>query len=259
MMKDAIMFTQEQIDQAAGLFVAARKSGTPGPRLPESCRPADSNASIAIQYRTLELLGEKIGGWKCGIPTPNGVMLAPITASTVTRSTPAAFPGKKATIEPEIAFVMGRDLPARDTAYTDAEIRAAVLEARFCLELINTRFANKNEASFLEILADCFNNWGLFVGPVVENAFTRPLEKLHAKVTTPTETIFDAERSHPSGHPLTSFTWLVHFLNGRGEGLKAGEIVTTGSYAGIVDVPAGEPLRIELAGIGVIETVMTVA
>lgn len=248
------MFTEEQIDQAARLFIQARTSGTPGPRLPESCRPTDAGAAIAIQYRTLELLDEKIGGWKCGIPTPNGVMLAPITASTVTRTAPAPFPGKKATIEPEIAFVMGQDLPPRATAYTDEEIRAAIQEARFCLELINTRFANKGEASFLEILSDCFNNWGLFVGPVVPDAFTRPLEKLHAKITTPTATIFDATRAHPSGHPLTSFTWLVHYLNGRGEGLKAGQIVTTGSYAGVVDVPAGEPVRIELEGVGTIET-----
>ena len=113
------MFTEEQIDQAARLFIQARTSGTPGPRLPESCRPTDAGAAIAIQYRTLELLDEKIGGWKCGIPTPNGVMLAPITASTVTRTAPAPFPGKKATIEPEIAFVMGQDLPPRATAYTD--------------------------------------------------------------------------------------------------------------------------------------------
>jgi len=253
------MFTKEQIDQAAGLFVEARQSGIPGPRLPESCRPPDANAAIAIQYRTLELLGQKVGGWKCGIPTPNGVMLAPIPASNVTRDVPAAFPGKKTTIEPEIAFVLGRDLPPRDTAYTDAEIRDAIQEARFCLELINTRFANKGDASFLEILADCFNNWGLFVGPVVPNALSRPLEKLHAKVTTPTATLFDAVRAHPSGHPLTSFTWLAHYLNGRGEGLKAGEIVTTGSYAGIVDVPAGERLRVELEGIGVIETVLAAA
>jgi 2-keto-4-pentenoate hydratase len=41
--------------------------------------------------------------------------------------------------------------------------------------------------------------------------------------------------------------------------LKAGEIVTTGSYAGIVDVPAGQPLRIELEGIGVIETQFSIA
>src|SRR5258707_1919821 len=98
---------------------------------------------------------------------------------------------------------MAAGLPSGETAYTDEEIHAAVEEARFCLELINTRFASKGDASFLEILADCFNNWGLFVGPVVRDAFSRPLEKLHAKITTPTPTVFDNVRSHPHGHPLT--------------------------------------------------------
>lgn len=253
------MFTSEQADQAARLFLHARQTRTPGPRLPESCRPPDGDAALAIQRRTFELLGEKIGGWKCGIPTPNGVMLAPITASTVFRASPCVVPGPRATIEPEIAFVMGRDLPPRGAAYTDEEIRGAIREARFCLELLDTRFAKKGEASFLEILADCYNNWGLFVGPVVPNALSLPLEQLHAKVATPTQTIFDAVRPHPSGHPLKPLLWLARYLNGRGEGLKAGEIVTTGSYAGIVEVPIGQPLRVELEGIGVIETECTAA
>jgi len=248
------MFTTEQVDQAARLFLRARQTRTPGPRLPESCRPPDADAALAIQRRTLELLGEKTGGWKCGIPTPNGVMLAPITASTIFHAPPCVVPGPKATIEPEIAFVMGRDLAPRGTAYTDEEIRGAIQEARFCLELLDTRFANKGEASFFEILADCYNNWGLFVGPVVPGALNLPLESLRAKITTPTATIFDGVRAHPSGHPLKPYIWLARYLNGRGEGLKAGEIVTTGSYAGIVEVPIGQPLRVELEGIGVIET-----
>ncbi|HEV2202819.1 MAG TPA: hypothetical protein VGR73_23625 [Bryobacteraceae bacterium] len=248
------MFTQEQANQAARLFLRARQTRTPGPRLPESCRPLDADAALAIQRRTLELLGEKTGGWKCGIPTPNGVMLAPITASAIFRASPCAVPGPKATIEPEIAFVMGRDLPPRGAAYTDEEIRDAILESRFVLELLDTRFANKGEASFFEILADCYNNWGLFVGPVVPNALSLPLESLHAKIATPATTIFDGVRPHPSGHPLKPFIWLARYLNGRGDGLKAGEIVTTGSYAGIVEVPIGQPLRVELEGIGVLET-----
>lgn len=248
------MFTQQQVDQAARLFLHARQARTPGPRLPESCRPLDADAALAIQRRTLELLGAKAGGWKCGIPTPNGVMLAPITASTIFRASPCVVPGPKATIEPEIAFVMGRDLPPRGAAYTDGEIRDAILEPRFVLELLDTRFANKGEASFFEILADCYNNWGLFVGPAVPNALSLPLESLHATIATPTTTIFDGVRPHPSGHPLKPFIWLARYLNGCGHGLKAGEIVTTGSYAGIVEVPIGQALRVELEGIGVLET-----
>jgi len=66
-------------------------------------------------------------------------------------------------------------------------------------------------------------------------------------------TIHDRDGRHHSGHPLKAFAWLVQFLNGRGQGPKAGEVVTTGSYAGIVDTPVGVPLRAQLGDLGVIE------
>jgi 2-keto-4-pentenoate hydratase len=50
--------------------------------------------------------------------------------------------------------------------------------------------------------------------------------------------------------------WLANFLPGRGQGLKSGEVITTGSYAGVVEAPVGEPLRIvfgNMGNIGVIE------
>jgi len=68
-------------------------------------------------------------------------------------------------------------------------------------------------------------------------------------VRTPDGVLYDKERGHPSGHPMKSFTWLVHFLNSRGQGLKAGEIVTTGSYAGIVEAPLGVPIQVKLNGL----------
>jgi len=42
----------------------------------------------------------------------------------------------------------------------------------------------------------------------------------------------------------------VPFLNNRGQGLKAGQIVTTGSYAGIVEAPLGVPIHVQLNGFG---------
>ena len=46
----------------------------------------------------------------------------------------------------------------------------------------------------------------------------------------------------------------MQYLNSRGQGLQAGEVVTTGSYAGIVEVPVGVPVRVQLGDLGVIET-----
>jgi 2-keto-4-pentenoate hydratase len=152
-----------------------------------------------------------------------------------------------------VAFLLSRDLPARGTAYTEDELRAAIGESHFVLELLRTSYANKAEASSLEILADAYNNLGLLMGPAIPNALDRPLETLHVTITGGGRTIHDRDGRHPSGHPLKAFSWLVQFVNGRGQGLKAGEVVTTGSYAGIVDVPVGVPLRVQLGDLGVIE------
>jgi 2-keto-4-pentenoate hydratase len=62
--------------------------------------------------------------------------------------------------------------------------------------------------------------------------------------------VFERDAHHPNGHPLTPLVWLANFLSGRKETLKAGQIVTTGSYAGIVQVPIDTPLTVEFGGVG---------
>ena len=245
------MLSAQQIDQAAQLLVAARRSFTPGPCIPEAYRPTDTDGALAIQSRVLALLGEEIGGWKCGTPNPKtGPIVAAIPASAILRSLPCVVPGSKGLVEPEIAFVLGRDLPSRSAPYRDDEIRASIAESRLVVELITTRFADKPSATPPEILADAYNHHGLFIGPVIPAALDHPLEQLHATVTAAGVTLYDGVRPHPSGHPLKAFTWLVHFLTSRGDGLKAGQIVTTGSYAGIVEAPLGTPIHVQLADLG---------
>jgi 2-keto-4-pentenoate hydratase len=245
------VLSPEQIDQAAHHLVAARKAKTPGPTMPESYRPADYESAIAIQERVLEILGEAVGGWKCGTPNPlTGPVFAPLAASGLLRSSPCAVPGDVGLIEPEIAFVMAHDLPPRATPYTDAEIRAAIGEARLVLEFITTHYADRAAATAPEILADAYSHHALFIGPVITNVLDHPLERLHVTIRTAAGALFDKVHPHPSGHPLKSLGWLVPFLNSRGQGVKAGQIVTTGSYAGIVEAPIGVPINVQLNDFG---------
>ena len=160
------------------------------------------------------------------------------------------MPGEIGLIEPEIAFVVAHDLPPRAMPYTDAEIRAAIGEARMVLEFITTHYAARAAATPPEILADAYNHHALFIGPVIPNVLDHPLERLHVTIRTAAGPLFDKVHPHPSGHPLKSLAWLAHFLNGRGQGLKTGQIVTTGSYAGIVEAPLGVPIHVQLNDFG---------
>ena len=70
--------TNRDRELAAQFLVAARKRRTPGSRIPAEFRPADPDDGLAIQVRVTELLGQRIGGYKCSLPsTPRPVLLAP--------------------------------------------------------------------------------------------------------------------------------------------------------------------------------------
>ena len=161
---------ERRIDEAARHLAEARVSGRPGARLPEHCRPGDIESALAIQQRVVALMGQKIGGWKCSLPPAAGrINAAPILAPTIVRASPCAVAatGQTARIEPEVAFVMAADLPHRERLYSEAEVRAAIGETRLVLELLGTRYAEPAQADWLEMLADCVQNQGLFIGPVL--------------------------------------------------------------------------------------------
>jgi len=240
--------TTAATEAAAAYLAAARRGGRTGPGIPEACRPADLDSALAIQRRVMALLGGTVGGWKCSVPTEaRPVLCAPIYAATVVAAPgrPSVVAGDLVKIEPEIALVIGSDLPPRAQPYSEAEVRSAVREARLVLELIGSRYADPTRVSFPELLADSVANQGLYVGPVVEGALDRPLDRLAIRVSSPSETLFTREGSHPDGHPLRPLVWLANFLAARGEALRAGQIVTTGSYCGMLDVPVGVPLTVQ--------------
>ncbi len=249
------MLTATQCDQAARHLLAARRAGQPVLRLAEACRPTNAADALAIQRRVQELLGAQTGGWKCSVPTAGrSIACAAIFATTIARASPwrVIDRGGRARIEPEVAFVLGLDLPSRATPYAEPEVRAAIAETRLVLELLGSRYADPSEVEFPELLADHVSNQGLFVGPIVRDGLQRQLDAFALVVETPSTTLFAGEGRHPDGHPLRPLVWLANFLASRAEmgGLTAGTIVTTGSYAGALEVPLGIPLRVTFGGLG---------
>jgi len=245
--------TTAATEDAARFLVAARQARQPGERIPEASRPAEVDAALAIQKRVTELLNLSIGGWKCSVPTPpRPVPMAPIYAPTIFASSPCPILPIKgmARIETEIAFVMARDLPQRDAPYSEAEVRATIRAPHLVLELIGPRYANPAMASFPEQLADAIANHGLFVGPAVPTALDHPLDVIPIAIDAAGKSLHAVQGKHPDGHPLKPLVWLVNYLAQRGEGLTAGQIVTTGSYCGVVDVPLETPLSIRFGDLG---------
>ena len=248
----------DRVKVAAQTLTELRHTGRFVQRLPEGCIPQTVDEALKIQERTIRILGE-VGGYKCSVPAgERTAVVAPIFASTISTQGPVSVQpaspesGATARIEPEIAFVLGRDLPPRDTPYTEAEIRAAIKAPHLVLEILASRYNDSKAVTFIEQLADCIGNQGLFIGPVVKREIDAHLKEipLSFERTDTREVIRTHHGHHPDGHPLLPLFWLVNFQSGRGVGLRAGQIITTGSYAGAIDVPLDAPIRVVFGDLG---------
>jgi 2-keto-4-pentenoate hydratase len=239
---------------AAAILVSRRRSGQQGSRLPEGCRPAGIEAALAIQATVTAQLGDSVAGWKCGLPAADRVVLAPIYASTVQRGPLCAVRVRKGRVrvEPELAFVLGRDLPVREMPYTQAKVDAAVAHTHLALELIDSRYQDGEEISFAEQLADGLVNQGLFIGPKVDSEAASTASELAIRITQAGGEASTLDGKHPGINPRAPLYWLVEFLRSQGESLQAGQAVITGSYAGSIDLPVEEDIAIQFGNLGML-------
>ena len=152
---------------------------------------------------------------------------------------------------------MGRDLPPRATPYTEDEVRAAVKEARFVLEIIGTRYAEPSTVSFPSFSPTTSPTSGSSSGPVLADPWSKKLDTFPLTVHSPEGEVATREGKHPDGHPLRALAWLANYLAARGETLKAGMVVTTGSYCGILDVPLATPLTFTYGDLGTLGVTLT--
>jgi 2-keto-4-pentenoate hydratase len=239
------------IQQAAITLAARRLSGQPGPLLPAAHAPASLDDALAIQQAVTQLLGNSVGGWKCGMPSDERLVVAPIYASTISHGDRchAWVRGEVVRTEPELAFVFAEGLPPRAQPYQRDEILAAVSSVHLALELIDSRFDAEPKPPFLQSLADGLVNQGLHLGPAV------PLAAALAASTMPVR-VQQGERdellagAHPAGEPLAPLLWLVGYLQQQGQGVLPGQVVITGSYAGVVSIAPGLPATLTFGELG---------
>lgn len=237
--------------QAASILAQRRLKGERGPGLPEALRPLDANAALAIQAAVMQQLGEHIGGWKCGLVADHPVLMAPIHGGTIESASPCPVfaSAGRVRVEPELAFVLRHDLPARSEPYMPAEVDAAIARVHLALELIGSRYTDPAAVSFDDNLADGLLNQGLLIGPEI-SATASTFDKMTIRVQLEDGSDTTQDGKHPNGNPRAPLYWLAEFLRGRGAGLQAGQAVITGSYAGSFDVPVEQDITMQFGELG---------
>jgi len=245
--------------QRAAAYLASLRSATRRPRtLPRELAPRSEPEAYAVQRALLQVLGTDAGGWKIAMSSPERGASAPILREQV-----YAYPARlrppsdnRLGIEPEVAFSLRHDLPAPPvgTRYQRTQLLEAIEAAYAVIEVVVSRYQSPEGAEPLDALADNLSNGGLVV-----SAPCRDWQQLDLR-TLPVRLIREAadgsrlehaaNGGHSLGDPLAALLWLVNDRTRGDACLRAGDIVTTGSYAGLCYATTGSRVTAEFAGLG---------
>jgi len=241
-----------KFSQAATELLNRRTAGTKRGRLPENIRPNSTYDALQIQQQMIAKRNDQVGGWKCLQPLgKDQFIVAPIFADTIQRGTQCFLFADDAValVEPEITFILGKDLPAQQENYSEAQINNAIVSCHMALELIQGRFTDDCNAPFYEKLADGLSNQGLFIGPEINKAQAYAASQIEISFKQG-EQRQQFEGKHPNKLPQNPLYWLINFMSKRGTDFKKGQAIITGSYAGVVKVEFDQVTHIEYKNLG---------
>jgi len=245
--------------QAARLLLAVRRGAPRLEALPAALAPQDLAGAYAIQLALLEQLDSGIAGWKASLFSAEDGACAPLPANAVVDAPayaqvlhPPLLDPPPYGIEAEVAFRIGRDLPPLPAGarYEREAVCEAVVSAHAVIEVIACRFANMTSVSKLELIADQLVNSLLVVGPSVPNWQSLTLGALRLEVRVQGHPVHQSVGGHPQGDPLIPLVWLANHLSQYGRGLRAGELITTGSCCPVQYVAAEQSATAHFFGLG---------
>jgi 2-keto-4-pentenoate hydratase len=159
-------------------------------------------------------------------------------------------------IECEFAFELARDLPPRAGVYSRDEVAAATAALRPAIELVDPRLPRGSGA--LAEIADGFNNGALIAGPRWHEWRGLACAAIGITLTAVGADGHASTLAEGSGRAILDgdpFGALVLLANAQppGRGLRAGDVITTGSCTGAPRLPGPGRYRAEFAGLGRVE------
>lgn len=242
--------TPTDIDRAAAALLEARRRGA------QIAAPGPTPASTADVYAIQDAVAAAIGspdGWKVGAKTPiDTPTCAPLLKDHVVDG-PARFAAGSMHmlgVEAEVAFRFGRDLPAAARAPDAATVLAAIASAHVVMEVVDTRLADWKNLDPLWTLSDNGMNKALVVGPAFQGWRSLDYDQQAVKMIANGKTLVDRTGGNTGGSPLRLLTWLAgHVVTSRG-GLRAGQVITTGSWGGLHFVEPGAEVVTTFPGLG---------
>ena len=254
---------------AAELLVQARVQRAPLTQLASNLEPADLDTAYAIQEATIAGILESLGGgavvgYKIGCTSDiakemlgleepfYGRLLSPTVHQSPARLAADDFTIR--VIEPEVAYQLGHDLPASEGPYDGRAVLQAVTAVMGSIEIVDTRWADWSGAGGLRLVADNGSAGAWVAGTQNPNPGVIDPERQDVTLTLYRGNGIEAEQHGSTGATLGSslnaLAWLANELNRRGQLLRAGDLVTTGTTTPVVRAESNDRVTADFGPLG---------
>jgi 2-keto-4-pentenoate hydratase len=253
----------DKVLEAAQVIATARRNRTPLASLAPKLAPRDEAEGYLIQRAVHDLLLPHVGsqvGYKIGCTSPvmqqylniphpcgGGVFASGVHDSGVSLR---AADYVRVGVECEIAVRLGRDLASSQAPFTADHVAPAIEAYLPAIEIVDDRYVDWPTLGAPTLIADDFFAAGCVLGkPVARSAAPDLLDIIGRAVINGAE----AGRGRGAdvlGHPHHALAWLANHLAAGSKGLRAGQMVLTGSLVKTVWLTAGDTVEIDLSDLG---------
>ena len=249
---------------AAKLIAAARGANTVLVPLPEHCRPQTEDDGYSVQEVLHGVFKDDLGGRRVGykIGCTNPVMQKnlgidqPCGGSVSNRlvhrnhlETPLTNYVKPG-VECEIGVILARDLDPTDAPFDRTNITDMISAVMAAIEIVDNRYEGGPAIGVPTLIADDFYNAGAVLGEQMTEWQGIDLAALNGRVMVDSVEQDAGKGAAVMGHPLEAVAWFLNMKAARGEILKEGEFILTGTLTMVqwIDEPCTVTIEIDQLG-----------
>jgi 2-keto-4-pentenoate hydratase len=191
--------------------------------------------------------------WKSGGPSRDAVLTHAALPAQGVQPSPADMrnrPLRLRLIEAEIALRLARDVNAADAAALTHDSAASLVDAMaVSIEVVDSRWQQGAQAPALLKLADLQSHGALALGAWRLFA-ARDWSTQACNVQIGGRPIAQFKGTHALGDPAWLLPTWLHHATRNGEEVRAGTVVTTGTWCGMLPTAAGDLVIVHFESVG---------
>ena len=158
-------------------------------------------------------------------------------------------------LEAEFTFSFREGLPLRAKRYAREEVIEAIEAVIPSIEIISPRFKRLSVDHTPQFVADFSGNAATVLGAPLRDWRGLDLAAQGAAMIIGGVKRQEGTGALTLGHPLNVLEWLVAALSARGQDIRKGDLVMTGTMTGLHAPEPGEPAVADFGALGKVEIV----